>query len=68
MKLRLVTVIAFLQAPIVFASSSFSLYLYQHHAEPIKEYMGTENDFTRSKAPKVVEFYSPHCVSIRWVV
>ena len=63
--LLLVACISFFQAAfLVAAAAGESLYLYRHNADPVKEYTGAvENDFTKSTNPRVVEFYSPHCVS-----
>jgi hypothetical protein len=61
MKLPLLAFISLIQVGLVAAGNS--LYLYQHNADPIKEYTDTEHDFTKSTNPRLVEFYSPHCVS-----
>ena len=43
-------------------------YLYGNNHYPVKEYTGDTNDyksiFEASRRPRIVEFYSPHCVSI----
>jgi thiol-disulfide isomerase/thioredoxin len=39
-------------------------YLYGLNNAPVKEFTGITNVFLKSKKPRVVEFYSPHCVSI----
>jgi hypothetical protein len=39
-------------------------YLYGEDNLPVKEFTGATNVFLKSKKPRVVEFYSPHCVSI----
>ena len=66
MKLPLIVAfVSLVQAACLVASAvGESLYLYQQNADPVKEYTGAvENDFTKSTNPRVVEFYSPHCVS-----
>lgn len=39
-------------------------YLYGRGHEHVREYTGAENDFSKATMPRVVEFYSPTCVSI----
>jgi hypothetical protein len=46
------------------ATDESSSYLYQGRSSPIREFTKTENDFQTASAPKIVEFYSPHCVSV----
>jgi len=44
-------------------SASGSSYLYKGDGFPILEFTEERNDFRTSSAPKIVELYSPHCVS-----
>jgi hypothetical protein len=47
------------------ASDDDSNYIYRDDikAYAVQEYTGDENDFMASDQPRVVEFYSPFCVS-----
>jgi hypothetical protein len=38
-------------------------YLYGDNHYPVKEYTGGKSIFKTSEEPRVIEFYSPHCVS-----
>ena len=51
-----------LQLGLAVASVDGSLYIYKGATGPIKEYTATKNDFHKSRKPRVVDFYSPHCV------
>ena len=62
MKLSLLAFVS-LAVQVCLVTAGNSLYLYQNTADPIKEYTSSENDFTLSTNSRVVEFYSPHCVS-----
>ena len=54
---------------VIAGDDDLALYLYEKDSNPILEYKGeTENDFTKSTKPRIVEFYSPHCVSFSLVV
>lgn len=46
-----------------------SLYLYQHQqAKPVQEVTDPDDSFLESNKPRIVEFYSPHCVRLTSVM